>query len=168
MDEIWHFVGSAALVLLLYLLPVYNCFSEQRQSQRRRSPENLRLLLAGTATLAIGMLKEILQATNAFPWCHTANQNDICRFDGWNLLFDVNGATAAVLYIIAGRNLCCSMPQSDAATVTSTVASMDEDDKDEEHIIIADFSGSSMGSGVHGDAHDFCGYIQDGDKCDEK
>ena len=159
MEKIWHFIVSAALVLIFYLLQICICFSEQHQSQQRqRFSETFRLLVAGTATLAIGILKEILQATNAFPWCQTDLQDDTCRFDGWNILFDVNGVTAAVLYIVAGRNLCRSTPPRDAATV----ASVDDDDKDEEHIIIAAIATTSVAGGLHGDAHDCWDCIQDG------
>jgi len=120
-DKVWHFVGSAALVLAAYLFQMFF-------GRPKRPAEDYRLLLAAGFSLSVGIVKEVMDATNVFPWC-----DGDCKFDGWDLLVDLNGVTAAVLYIIAGRNLCCSyqeQPQDDL-TVASTVAPLEEEKENE-------------------------------------
>lgn len=102
------------------------------------------MFFAGCLSLAIGFLKEVVDATNLLPWCHNSGQYDdnysgngnngddenyyYCRFDLLDLMVDLNGATGAVLLIILIRFYCCvnkrNHPNStddDTTTVASTV-----------------------------------------------
>lgn len=121
MDKVWHFVGSAALVVAAYLYQLF--FS------RPDRPEDYRLMFAAGFSLAVGIGKEVIDATNVLPWC-----DGDCKFDGWDLLVDLNGVTVAILYIIAGRNLCCSCREQrtqDDSTAASTVAPLEEEKENE-------------------------------------
>lgn len=117
-DKVLHFAGSAALVVAAYLFQLrYSCCCE-KQSQRRHTKDDYRLLYAAGFSLGIGLLKEFVDATNLLPWC-----NGDCVFDLWDLLVDLNGVTAALLLVIAVRNCCCHQQQEDVAEDAGTVAS---------------------------------------------
>jgi len=124
MDKVYHFIASAAIVVAAYLLQLYVA---------PRQCEDYRLLFAAWFSLSIGITKEILDAAKVWSWCGVDHD---CFFDGWDLLVDLNGVTAAVLYIIGVRNCCCAAPNAaarqvrDDATVASTVAPP-EDEKEE-------------------------------------
>ena len=149
-DKILHFAVSAVLVIAAYLYQLrYQCGLRSCCRKRRtahtsnENNDDFRLLYAAVFSMAIGFIKEILDATNLLPWC-----DGECAFDAWDWMVDLNGVTAAVLLIVMVRNLCFHPPDAitgggagddgDDVTVASTVVlengaeHKDDDENDNE------------------------------------
>jgi hypothetical protein len=130
-DKILHFVVSAGLVILFYLLQTL------RPLSGRLGKNDYRLLFSAIASLCFGILKEILDFVSRYaslPWC-----NDVCHADIWDVLLNINGITVAIVFLIILQLSLCSrsvQPRIDDETDSVTVSEYDAENpviRDDDH-----------------------------------